>query len=72
VLSMFCMSNLDVDMESFGHMFRPDGRGRRQLDLSFVTDGKLTIVLRPTQDNYYYNGPATLTFAVVDEAYVYW
>jgi len=72
VLSMFCMTGQDIDMDSFGHMFPPDSRGRRQLDLSFVKNGKLTITLRPTQDNYYYNGPVVLVFAVIDEAYTYW
>lgn len=71
LLAMFCMTGQDVDMESFGHMFPPDSRGRRQLDLSFVVDGKLTITLRPTQDNYYYNGPVTLVFNAVDESYSY-
>ncbi|MNR41298.1 hypothetical protein D3C85_1596690 [compost metagenome] len=60
------MSGLDVDMESFGHLFPADSRGRRQLDPSFIVKGKLTVVLRPTQDNYYYNGPATLIFTVED------
>jgi hypothetical protein len=72
VLSMFCLTGQDIDMDSFGHMFPADSRGRRQLDLTFVKNNKLTIVLRPTQDNYYYNGPVTLVFAVIDEAYTYW
>lgn len=62
VLQLFCIDPNDVDMESFGNMFPADSRGRRELDPSFLVDGALTITLQPTQNNYYYNGPATLTF----------
>lgn len=65
VLHLFCIDPNDVDMESFGHMFPADSRGRRELNPTFLVDGALTVVLRPTQDNYYYNGPATLTFGGV-------
>lgn len=66
ILSLFCIDPYDADMESFGHIFPQDSRGRRQIDLSFIVDGKLTVTLRPTQDNYYYNGPATLIFTLGD------
>jgi hypothetical protein len=62
VLQLFCIDPNDVDMESFGHMFPADSRGRRELNPSYLVDGSLTVTLRPTQNNYYYNGPATLTF----------
>jgi hypothetical protein len=63
VLQLFCIDPNDIDMESFGHMFPADSRGRRELDPTFLNeDGLLTVVLQPTQNNYYYNGPATITF----------
>jgi len=72
VLGMFCIAGTDVDMEaSFGALFPADSRGRRQLDFSKVVNKKLTITLKPTTDNYYYNGNATLVFNVVDQSYSY-
>ena len=71
ILGMFCIMPTDVEMESFDHLFPPDSRGRKQLDLTQVVDGKLTVVIRPTFGNYYYNGPVTVVFDVVDESYSY-
>lgn len=71
ILGMFCIMPADVEMDSFDHLFPADSRGRKQLDLSQVVDGKLTVVIRPTYANYYYNGPATLVFNVIDESYSY-
>lgn len=62
VLKLFCIDPNDIDMESFGHMFPADSRGRREVNPTFLVDGSITITLQPTQNNYYYNGPATITF----------
>lgn len=70
-LGLYCIAVSDVDMGSFAHLFPANSRGHKQLDLTKVVNGKLTVPLNPTPDNYYYNGGASLVFSVTDER-VYW
>lgn len=70
VLSMFCIIPTDIDMSSFINLFPMNSRGRRELDLTKVINRKLTVVLKPTVDNYYYNGPVTMVFDLVDKPYI--